>query len=87
MNKILETVQSVTGLTINEINFMNLDSEREFVKHKTGKNLIFSSLTNKKSNHIGNSGNILLNQNRITTIDEIDKRLEQITYKNKKTKK
>lgn len=47
MNKILETVQSVTGLTINEINPMNLDSEREFVKHKTGENLIFSSLTNK----------------------------------------
>ena len=78
MNKTLRVVESVTGLTFKEINSLDYDTERELIKKKTQKPVIFSK---KKDGRVFGRGNPLLAQKRFTTIEEIDKRLEELIEK------
>lgn len=75
MNRTLKVVESITGLTFDEINSLDFESERELVKRKTNKILHFSKQTDSR---IFGRGNPLLAKKRITTIEDLDDKLEDI---------
>jgi len=63
------------GLTLSQIYEMNVADEIAFVKAKTGKNIIFSKRTDSRK--IGR-GNPLLARGKITTIEEINAKIDAL---------
>lgn len=72
MDKTIQVVENVTGLTFDEINNLDSKSERQLIKEK---NIHFSK---KIDSRIFGRGNPLLARRRFTTIEDLDNRLEEI---------
>lgn len=75
MNRTLKVVESITGLTFEEINSLDFENEKELVERKTNKILHFSK---KIDSRIFGRGNPLLAKRRITTLKDLDEKLEDI---------
>lgn len=75
MNRTLKVVESITGLTFDEINSLDFESERDLVERKTNKILHFSK---KNDSRTFGRGNPLLAKKRITTLKDLDKKIEDI---------
>lgn len=75
--KVLASIKSITGLSLEEMKKMDIYHEIEYVQKKTGKKLVFSSQPDAR--RIGR-GDPLIARHRFRTIEEVDKRI----LKNKK---
>jgi hypothetical protein len=69
------TLEKGIGLSLSQIYELNTSTEIDFVKAKTGKSLKFSKKSDSRK--IGR-GNPLLARKKITTIEEIDKKIDAL---------
>ncbi len=75
IKSIERVVESIVGLKIDKIRNMTLEEEREYVKNKTSKDLVFSR---RKRKGIYGRGNPLLAKKKYRTIEYIDEKILDI---------
>lgn len=78
MSKTSKVVQSVTGLTLKEINSLDYDTEKEFIRKRTHRPVCFSKKIDKR---VFGRGNPLISQRRFSTIEDINIDLEELIEK------
>lgn len=69
------SLESILGKTLKEISEMDFDEEVRFVEKKTKKPLIFSK---KVDSRMSGRGNPLITRRKITTIQEVDKKMSEL---------
>ncbi|MCR1960197.1 hypothetical protein CWE04_11880 [Thomasclavelia cocleata] len=78
MRKTKIAVENLAELTIRQINNLDFEDEKLFIEKKNKKPLAFST---KISNRSFGRGNPLLARRKITSIESIDKRLDELIKK------
>ena len=67
-------LEKILGMTVEQINEMSFDDEKDYVEKKVGKKIIFSK---KRDKRMVSRGNPLLVRRRIITMEEIDNKISK----------
>lgn len=75
--KVLASIKSITGLSLEEMKKMDIYHEIEYVQKKTGKKLVFSSQPDAREK---GRGSPLIARHRFRTIEEVDRRMSKLKW-------
>lgn len=75
--KVLASIKSITGLSLEEMKKMDIYHEIEYVQKKTGKKLVFSSQPDARKK---GRGSPLIACHRFRTIEEVDRRMSKLKW-------
>ena len=78
--KVLASIKSITGLSLEEMKKMDIYHEIEYVQYvqkKTGKKLVFSSQPDARKK---GRGSPLIARHRFRTIEEVDRRMSKLKW-------
>lgn len=75
--KVLASIKSITGLSLEEMKKMDIYHEIEYVQKKTGKKLVFSSQSDARKK---GRGSPLIARHRFRTIEEVDRRMSKLKW-------
>lgn len=75
--KVLASIKSITGLSLEEMKKMDIYHEIEYVQKKAGKKLVFSSQPDARKK---GRGDLLIARHRFRTIEEVDRRMSKLKW-------
>lgn len=75
--KVLASIKSITGLSLEEMKKMDIYHEIEYVQKKTGKKLVFPSQPDARKK---GRGSPLIARHRFRTIEEVDRRMSKLKW-------